>query len=360
MNAAIFVLNFIAIIVGCELFTNGIEWLGKHFRLSDDAIGSVLAAIGTSLPETLIPLVAILFLGGDLGEEIGTGAILGSPFTLSTLALFLCAVSMIVFYKKRGTFSLNINGSTLRHSLKFFIIAYSIAAMTALMPLGLSGLKPFIAISLLSAYVIYSIYALREKNTGKGEEIEELYFIRIAEAFKKLSARGRSQRNPEVKADMPTEKPSLPGILFQVAVSLCIIIVAADLFVNHIKDISEYFGIAPLVMAIVISPMATELPEMFNSMIWIRERKDTFALGNILGAMVFQSCVVVTIGIMLTSWHIDLSTSEQIFQGIGILFAIFSAVLLYVQSYRNEVNIPVLFIGGLLYLIFFAIVFTNI
>ena len=80
---------------GAELFTNGVEWIGEGFGLSEGAVGSVLAAVGTALPETLLPLVAILS-GHGRGEEIGTGAILGAPFMLTTLAMVVVAVAVLV------------------------------------------------------------------------------------------------------------------------------------------------------------------------------------------------------------------------------------------------------------------------
>ena len=58
------------------------------------AVGSVLAAVGTALPETLLPLVAIV-TGHVSGEEIGIGAILGAPFMLTTLAMLVVGVAVL-------------------------------------------------------------------------------------------------------------------------------------------------------------------------------------------------------------------------------------------------------------------------
>ncbi len=61
----------------CGIVRQGVEWLGKIFNLSEGAVGSVLAAVGTALPETIIPIIALLFNHGASGHEIGIGAILG-------------------------------------------------------------------------------------------------------------------------------------------------------------------------------------------------------------------------------------------------------------------------------------------
>jgi cation:H+ antiporter len=85
----------LAIVWGCAIFTNGVEWLGQRYKLSEGAVGSVLAAVGTALPETLIPVVALFggfileWATGEVpehlaenAEHIGVGAILGAAFSI--------------------------------------------------------------------------------------------------------------------------------------------------------------------------------------------------------------------------------------------------------------------------------------
>src|SRR6266511_3868677 len=89
--------SLLVILGGAELFTNGVEWIGEGFGLSEGVVGSVLAAVGTALPETILPLVAIMS-GHAGGEAIGIGAILGAPFMLTTLAVLVVGY---VFYVRR-------------------------------------------------------------------------------------------------------------------------------------------------------------------------------------------------------------------------------------------------------------------
>ena len=96
MDWVILSISLLVILAGAELFTNGIEWVGEGFGLSQGAVGSVLAAVGTALPETLLPVIAILS-GRASGDAIGIGAILGAPFMLTTLAMVVIAVSLLVF-----------------------------------------------------------------------------------------------------------------------------------------------------------------------------------------------------------------------------------------------------------------------
>jgi Ca2+/Na+ antiporter len=95
-----------AILAAAYLFTNAVEMLGGRLDLGQGAVGSVLAAVGTALPETMIPIVAILgaaLAGGDSGVagEIGIGAILGAPFLLATLAMFVAGTSALGYRRRR-------------------------------------------------------------------------------------------------------------------------------------------------------------------------------------------------------------------------------------------------------------------
>src|SRR6476660_1707795 len=94
MDILILLIAFVIILMGAELFTNGIEWFGRKLELAEGAVGSVLAAVGTALPETLIPIIAILFATGESSAEVAVRAILGAPFMLATLAMFVTGIAV--------------------------------------------------------------------------------------------------------------------------------------------------------------------------------------------------------------------------------------------------------------------------
>lgn len=349
MDLIIFLLSFVVILAGCEFFTNGVEWVGKRFCLSEGAIGSLLAAIGTALPETLIPLIAILMMGGEAGHEIGTGAILGAPFMLATLALFVCGASVFLFARRRQTKTLHINGKLIRRDLTFFLLAYAIAAVAAFLPAELQFVKLGVGIGLILIYLIYTYLTLKTGESQEDSEPEALYFHRVI--------------NKCTPASLRRKEPGEPWtilIIVQVLASLAAIILGADMFVSQIRDIAAIIGINPLVLSLILAPLATELPEKFNSMLWIRQRKDTFAIGNITGAMVFQSCIPVTIGVLLTEWHLNLADKIQLLEAICIGIALFSGIVLYWRSSEKELSVPALLFGGLLYLVFIAAVLLSV
>ena len=110
----------VVILGAAVLFTNAVEILGGRLNLGQGAVGSVLAAVGTALPETMIPIVAILAAvfsgeGGAMAGDIGIGAILGAPFLLATLAMFVTGAAAVA-YGGRGNRGWRSSGAARRAS----------------------------------------------------------------------------------------------------------------------------------------------------------------------------------------------------------------------------------------------------
>jgi cation:H+ antiporter len=102
-----------------------------------------------------------------------------------------------------------------------------------------------------------------------------------------------------------SDPPATWQIALQFAVSLAAIVGGAELFVGVVETIATSLGVTPLVLSLVLAPLATELPEKANSVLWVRQGKDSLALGNITGAMVFQASVPVSLGLLLTEWQLE-------------------------------------------------------
>jgi len=356
MDPLMFFLSFIIILASCELFTNGVEWVGRRFNLSEGCVGSVLAAIGTALPETIIPLIAILFVAGEAGTELGTGAILGAPFMRATLALFVGGLSVLAFRKRRGTNALHINGKLIRRDLKFFLLAYGLAALAAFLPSDMKLVKMILGICLFGLYGVYIWYTVRTGSVCE-EELKPLYLHKL---WRRLVSGSKGASEGSEANGSGVYRPSTALIILQVFISLGGIILGANVFVEQIEALSTEIAVPVIIMALLITPIATELPEKFNSVLWIRERKDTYAIGNITGAMVFQSCIPVTIGLLLTPWIIDLNNPVEALEAMALGIALLSGVILYWRSSETELSMASLMLGGLLYVVFFIMVLLNV
>src|ERR671934_1878001 len=173
VDVALIVGAFVLILFGAEVFTNGIEWLGIKLRISEGATGSILAALGTATPETLIPVVAILFTNTPDSDEIGVGAILGAPFMLGTLVMLLIGVTALAFRGRRGRDTLHVDAAHATRDLTFFLVLYTIALGLALLPSELHFLKQYVGWIFLPAYGLYLYLVLRTPRGTPEDHLEE-------------------------------------------------------------------------------------------------------------------------------------------------------------------------------------------
>jgi cation:H+ antiporter len=292
------IFSLAAILGAAVLFTNAVEIMGDRLQLGAGAVGSLLAAVGTALPETMIPVVAILgaLLAGSgsvAAGEIGIGAILGAPFLLATLALFIVGVAALGYKGRRGTGSeITADRQTAIPDLIFFLPCFTLAAVAGVLPLPLL-VKILLAVALLATYVLYVVRTVKEGGEAEGDEPESL-----------ILWPGRSQG--------PTW-----AVAAQLIGTVVVMGYGAHLFVGAVEHLSKAVGIPAGLIALVLAPLATELPEKFNSVIWLRDNKDTLAIGNITGAMVFQSTIPVSIGVLFTPWQLD--SLSALAAGLAIL-----------------------------------------
>lgn len=311
------------ILIASIVFTNGIELMGHRCGFHQGVIGSILAAVGTALPETIIPVIAILFFHGASAHEVGIGAIAGAPFMLATLAFFITGAAVLVYAALgRRNREIRIDKEGLSRDLLFFIILYGVAILASLCHHH-HIVRWTMAIGLVAGYGWY----IRQTLTSAGHEVEDVEVLHFHRYLK-----------------MPENHVTI-GI--QIIVSLVIMTWGAHLFVGYVSAVSTQLGISAMILSIIITPIATELPEKCNSVLWIGKKKDILAMGNITGAMVFQSSFPVAFGVAFTSW--DLTGIPL----VSALLAMASACIVYIWvRVKKTLNPYILMVSGLLYLVF--------
>ncbi len=313
------------ILLSCEFFTNAIEWAGFRLGVGSGVVGSILSGVGTALPETLVPIIAIIFSGGEGTHEVGIGAIAGAPFMLGTLTMFITGLSIGVYALiGKRTRTVDADLVVLRRDLSTFLAVYVVAVVTGLIPVV--WLHRLVGLCLIGAYAHYVHKTLSAQQTTDSD-IESLYFARLL----------RRQHSSSVL------------IVLQVALALTGIVTGAKWFVGNLSSLAAITQLSPLILSMILTPIATELPEKMNSVIWTGRGKDTLALGNITGAMVFQSCFPVGIGILFTPWQLTGVTL------VSALLVLLSISILYVSIlWRKRLTIGNLMVSGTFYLIFAA------
>lgn len=330
MSVGLLLVTLLVILLGAESFTNALEHLGERLGISEGVTGSIFAAVGTALPETIVPVVAVV-AGNDsprIGAEVGVGAILGAPMMLSTLTLLLMAVFAAAGRGWTGEFRPERTG--VQRDLGWFLAAFGLSVAAIFIPHQLTLVRGVIAFVLVLMYFVYLLLTIRASAKlvvdGHGTEADHpLYLSRIG--------------LPE----------NFATILLQLAIGLTLIVLGARGFVAGVEQLSAWIGVSALVLSLLIVPVATELPEKVNSILWIRRRRDTLAFGNITGAMMFQGSLLPALGIMLTPWE----PRFEVMLGMGLTLA--ASIYLMVMLRRGHLRPWHLLVNGALYLAFFLL-----
>jgi cation:H+ antiporter len=268
----------VLIYFSCEYFVNGVEWLGKRLAVSQTATGTVLAAFGTALPESVVTFVAVAFGHNDAEREIGIGAALGGPLALSTLAYGVVGLTLMGSkrLKVRRKEALDVDSNRLSRDQGWFLGIFIFKFTLGLV--AFPG-KPWLGCLFLAAYAFYVAKELRREERPVDEtELEPLKF-RPKEA-----------------------QPSLFWSALQTGTALVVIFIASRIFVAQLDTIGPLLGLRPQLVALLLSPIATEMPETMNAIIWVRQGKENMALANISGAMMIQATIPTAFGLFGTPW----------------------------------------------------------
>ncbi len=301
-------LGLLTVLVSAWLFTNGLEWFGLRLGVSHGALGSVFAAIGTALPEASIAILAAVAPGpGDgrgMGDAVSIGAVLGAPMLLATLGFSVLGLGCL----RAGRRALRVQPGSVGRDLLFFLGAYG--AVTAAGLIGLPATtRVALGVILAVAYLWFVAHTL-STDGGAGTQ------------------GGHPRRLLFAPAWLSGAEPPWVLIGAQILVALAVMYVGAELFVHTLTGLSAALGLSGFVLAALIAPLATELPETVNSLFWISQDKDALATGNVTGALVLQGAVIPAVGMVFTPWHFDLVETVAALVAVGGALAVYGSLRL--------------------------------
>jgi cation:H+ antiporter len=314
-----------AIYLSCEYFVNGIEWVGLQFGVNKNAVGTVLAAFGSALPESVVTFVAVVSGHAPAEKQIGVGAAIGGPLVLATVAYSVVGLSFLAFRRTdRPTLLTRREQTRLAGDQAWFLGIFA-----AKVGLGLVAFhyKPWLGVAFLIGYAIYTWREI----TGAAEIGAEVIDL------EPLKLRPRALDPPRSWA------------LIQTLLALAVIFLGSELFVRQLAVLSPMLDLSTQLTALLLSPVATELPETLNAIIWLRQGKATLALGNISGAMMIQATVPSALGIFFTPWLFDRALT------IAALVTFVSIALMWLLLRAGRLSAGRLAWFGVLYLAFGAL-----
>jgi cation:H+ antiporter len=309
-----------AIYWACEYFVNGVEWFGRKAGVSQNAVGTVLAAFGTALPESVVTFVAVVFGRDAAARDIGVGAALGGPLVLATIAYPVVGIMLLWLRPKAEHQPMAAERQRLGRDQGWFLLIFVCKIALGFVAFAI---KPWLGWLFLAAYAIYTWAELRYVGAAHiEEELEPLKF---------------QPRQAE---------PSLAIAGLQTLLALIAIFGASHIFVIQLGVMGPWLGVPSAVIALLVSPIATELPEIMNAVIWIRQGKQRLALGNISGAMMIQATVPTALGLFFTPWMFDAALALA-----GVVTAVAVAGLLILLR-RNALTPFRMALFALLYVAF--------
>ncbi len=294
----------VVIYLACEWFINAVEWLGVQLNVGPIAVGTILAAVGTALPESVVTLVAVTFGGGPHGDDIGVGAALGGPLVVGTIAYATVGATLMVrrrnASRRQATLAsvpdtsqpdeppalpvqtdgalVGINHRQLARDQIWFLAIFVVKVGLGLV---VFSIKPWLGLAFFAAYAVYFWQELRRGGPSAAEELKPL------------------------KLQPHRAVPSRIAVLAQTLTTLALIFAASQVFVGQLEWAGPALGMPPVVVALLLSPIATELPETMNALIWVRQGKTQLALANISGAMMIQATIPSGLGLLFTPWRFD-------------------------------------------------------
>ncbi|MFF7890189.1 sodium:calcium antiporter [Streptomyces sp. NPDC007896] len=289
----------VAIYLSCEWFVNAVEWLGERLNVGKMAVGTILAAFGTALPESVVTLVAVTTGATDEAKDIGVGAAMGGPLALATVAYGVTGAMLLLKRRKERVAVLAETGMAptypeaeealgsaadmkrLAKDQKWFLPIFIVKVALGLVAFAF---KPVLGLLFFAAYAVYFWREIRGGDEGDDEEGPEL---------------------EPLKFQPKAASPATWAVVAQTLVTLVVIFFASQLFVKQLDAIGPMLGLSAAVTALLLSPIATELPEIMNAVIWVRQGKTKLALANISGAMMIQATVPSGLGLLFTRWHFD-------------------------------------------------------
>ncbi len=305
IHFVLLVICAVAIYLSCEWFVNAVEWLGQRLKVQKMAVGTILAAFGTALPESVVTLVAVTTGATPEAKDIGVGAAMGGPLALSTVAYGITGAMLLFRYRqRRALVAVGADGSDvpadrprttkltqesvgsradmkrLALDQKWFLPIFIVKVSLGLV---VFAVKPAFGILFLAAY---AVFFWREMRGSGGED-------------------GPDEKLEPLKLQRKAETPATWAIAVQTVVTLAVIFVSSQLFVQQLDVIGPMLGLPASVVALLLSPIATELPEIMNAIIWVRQGKTQLALANISGSMMIQATVPSALGIFFTPWHFN-------------------------------------------------------
>ena len=262
------------------LLSYGAEHLATRFGAK--FVGRTLLSVATTLPE--IAIVAYAASAGSYGIALGAG--LGSNVLMMTLGL---AIMLIIATTRLSKKKINVSSFKLD---KIFLLLTALVSAILFID-GYHFIDGVVFTALFLAYVFVAFYEMKlEKKKDKEKIIEEY-------------------SNTSESINLPTNQKQLikSGIIFMIGTIG--IFLGAEPFIESLVHVSVEIGVSAVILSVVISPIAGEMPEKISLMLLARKgaQGTSIAIANVLGSKILNNTLLLAFAVFGAIYHSGLGAS---------------------------------------------------
>ena len=297
--ALVFVASLAVLVKASDYFTDSAERIGIAFGISPFIIGVTIVAVGTSTPELVSSILAVM----KGSPEIVVGNVMGSNVTN---ILFILGLSAIVGKKMVTSYELaNVD-------LPLFIGS---AALLSLMVVdGIFSLaEALLCLALFLVYLLYAISVERVADEARARSMEE------------MEAAGVSH---------PKKRRLHPKVYLTLLVSVFFLYIGANYTIVSVVKLSEMVGIGIEIIAATAVALGTSLPELVVSVRAAAMNKPELAIGNILGSNIFNALGIMGISALFGTLVIPVTITSFVMP-----MMIIATLLYFIVIWEKEITL---------------------
>lgn len=295
------------VLLGADRLTEGAVAVAERLRIPQIVIGLTVVAMGTSMPEFTVSLVAALKGTPDLAVGNVIGSNIFNVFAIVGIAAMIAPMTILSLTVKRD-------------------LPFALVAALLLVVFGLDGnIGRLDAAALFLLFVIYMIITVRQAR-----------------------AEAKSEDNPA-----PATQKNLMLSIFWLLIGLTALVLGSSQFVDGASAMAKSFGVSEAVIGLTIVAMGTSLPELATSVVAARKGNSGIAMGNVIGSNVFNILFIIGTTGVISPMRISGITSVDYMMLVLSMLALwlFSYTRLRIERWEGGALLAVFlgYLGWLLY-----------
>lgn len=293
----------VLIVIGIFLLIKGGNWtidsavfIARRFGLSPMVVGFTVLAFGTSLPELIVSILAVL----RGSEGIAMGNVIGS--NIANILMVIGASAILV------TMHVKIS----------------------------KGLIKDLAMMLISSFLLLGLMFYGEISRMAGMAMVMLLFAYVFLQYR-MALKGEIEVEEEALAEF--KHPAQPYVFL--LLGLVGVAAGAELLVRGASESAAIIGVPEAVIALSVIAFGTSLPELSTSIIGARRGHSDMALGNIVGSNVFNVLMIIGITAIVKPIAQDSYAHQLIDFDIWFMLAvslIFAALVVVYKKINNVIG----------------------